>query len=158
MELFFAQNHAPMTHLPIASAMLAAVAAVLALFIKKPQLTWAWAMLSIVAFVTVLPTILTGIQAAKGRGFIEEGLMVAEKEGNEDIVLHQRLGIAGTAVAMVFLFVGVRQLRGKNVNRWLAAVLAVTLAILWGFGGHMGGHEMWGPDTFPRFENTMQQE
>ena len=35
MELFLAQNHPPMTHLPIAVSMLAALAAVLALFIAR---------------------------------------------------------------------------------------------------------------------------
>lgn len=153
MELFLAQNHAPMTHLPIAAAILAAVAAVLAMFIHKPQLSWAWAMLSIVAMVTVIPTILTGIHAAKGRGYIEQGIMVADTPDNADIVLHQRLGISGAIVGLVFLSLGVLHLRGRKVNRWLAAVVAVTLAILWGVGGHMGGRASWRPDTFPAYEH-----
>ena len=157
MELFLAQNHAPLTHLPIAAAILAALASIAALFIRKPQLTWAWAMLSIIAFVTVLPTIVSGIQAAKGRGYIEQGVLVADMEGNEDVVIHQRLGMAGAAVAAFFLILGIRQLRGKAVNRWLAASVAVALAILWGVGGHMGGRASWGPDTFPKYEHLLPQ-
>ena len=157
MELFLAQNHPPMTHLPIAVSMLAALAAVLALFIKRKELVWAWSMLSIVAILSVVPTILTGVQAGKGRNYIEHGVFVADKPDNATIQWHQRLGISGALVAAGFVVLGIRQLRGKHVNPTLAAAVATSLAIIWGVTGHLGGEESWGPDTFPGFDTSTEQ-
>ena len=155
MDLFLAQNHAPMTHLPIATSILAALAAVAALFINKRELQLAWAVLSIVAIVSVVPTLVTGVEAGRGRNFIEHGIFVSEKPDDAKIALHQRLGISGACIALVFAALGIAYLRGKHPNKYLVAVLAVSLAIVWNLGGHIGGEESWGPDTFPAFEKPL---
>jgi len=158
MELFLAQNHAPMTHLPIACSILAAAAAIAGLFFTRKEVSLAWALLSIIAFVTVLPTIFTGIQAARGRMYITEGIQVNDDPENADIKLHQQLGTAGAVVSLVFMSFGIRRLRGKSPNRYVIVVLAVAMAILWGIGGHMGGKALWGPDTFPAYEDMLPEE
>ena len=157
MIQLLAQNHSAMTHLPIASAILCAIAAVVGLFIYKRELTWAWAILSIVAFVTVLPTMFTGIAAAKGRlnedgkPYIQSGILVADLPANTRIFRHQLLGISGAVVAAMLAFLGIGQLRGRTPNKFLVVLLALLLALLWGIGGHLGGMELWGEDTFPGF-------
>ena len=158
MDLFLAQNHAPMTHLPIAASILAALAAIAAIFIDKREIRWTWGMLTIIAFLTVIPTIATGIAAGIGRNYIEQGIMVADTPDNQTIRIHQMLGSAGALVALVSAIAGVWYLRGKKVSRPLAAILALTVAILWGIGGHLGGSALWGPDTFPAYEQTEQPE
>jgi hypothetical protein len=157
VTLFLAQNHSAMTHLPIATAILGAVAAIAALYVHKNEITWTWAVLSIAAFVTALPAAVTGIAAAKGRfndegkPYIQSGLIVAHIPANTRIFRHQILGASGSAVAAILAILGLRRLRGQNPNRYLVVLLAVLLAILWGIGGHLGGRELWGPDTFPGF-------
>jgi uncharacterized membrane protein len=157
MELFLAQNHPAMTHLPIASALLAACAALTALFVRKKELSLFSAVLSIVALVTVLPAIVTGIAAARGRfnddgkPYISSGVIVSDIPANERIFLHQIMGCTGAAVAAVLAAVGVSTLRGRQSNRYLVACLAVLLALLWSIGGHLGGKELWSRDTFPAF-------
>ena len=157
MIMFLAQNHSAMTHLPIASAVLGAVAALAALFLGRKEIYWAWAVLSIVAFVTVLPTVATGIAAAKGRlnedgkPYIQQGFFVSNLPANARILRHQVLGISGVALAAVLAFLGISTLRGRVPNKIVVALLAMLLAILWGLGAFMGGKELWGPDTFPGF-------
>src|SRR5512145_28750 len=119
MELFLAQNHAPMTHFPIVISMLAAMAAVASFIYKKPQLTWAWAILAVMAFLVAVPSIVTGIYAAIGRMYLEHPGIVQDIPDNDPIALHQRLGIAGTVLALVLAFLGIRRLRGKENNRIL---------------------------------------
>ena len=154
---FLAQNHSAMTHLPIAAAILGALAALMALVVRRNEITWAWAVLSIVAFVAALPTAVTGIAAAKGRlnddgkPYIESGFLVTPIRSNTRIFRHQMLGISGSAVAALLAVLGIRRLRGHNPNRYLVVLLAMLLALLWGIGGHLGGEELWGPDTFPGF-------
>jgi hypothetical protein len=154
---FLAQNHAAMTHLPIATAILGAFAALATLVVRKNEITWAWAILSIIAFVTVLPTAVTGVAAAKGRvsdegkPYIQSGIIVDHIPANDRIFDHQMLGISGAAVAAVLAIFGIRRLRGQDPNRFLIAFLAVLLAILWGIGADLGGDEIWGPNTFPGF-------
>ena len=154
MWSFLAQNHAPMTHLPIAAAILAAVAAVAAFKFDTKELRWSWAVLTIIAFVTVIPTVATGIAAGIGRKFIEHGIMVADTPDNATIRIHQLLGTSGALLALFNAYLGYRYLRGKKTARSLAAILALTVAILWGIGGHLGGRELWGPDTFPAYEQV----
>ncbi len=157
MELFLAQNHSPMTHLPIASAVLGALAALSALFVRKREVTLIWALLAIVSFVTVLPTVVTGIAAGKGRfnedgkPYIQSGIIVSNIPGNTRIYRHQMLGLIGTGVAAILAALGVSRMRGRESNLYLVALLALLLAVLWGIGGHLGGEELWGPDTFPGF-------
>lgn len=157
MMLFLAQNHSAMTHLPIAISILGAVVALAALFVSRKELTWAWAALSIAAFLTVLPTLVTGIAAAKGRHnedgrpYIESGFIVNHIPENTRVFRHQILGLSGSAVAAILALLGILRLRGRNPNMYLVAILAVLLAILWGIGGHLGGEELWGADTFPGF-------
>ena len=155
MELFLAQNHSALTHLPIAAAILAAFSAVAALFTPRKEIMLMWAFLSIAAFVTVLPTVATGVVAAKGRfndngkPYIESGVFVSNNPANTRIFQHEVLGSAGTALGAILAFLGLAFLRGRRPNMYLIALLAVALAVLWGLGGHLGGKEMWGPDTFP---------
>jgi hypothetical protein len=155
--MFLAQNHSPMTHLPIAAAILGAFVALMALVVRKNEITWAWAFLSIVAFVTALPAAVTGVAAAKGRlnddgkPYIQSGLIVTHIPANTRIFRHQMLGISGFALAALLAIFGVRRLRGQTPNRFLIVLLAMLLAILWGIGGHLGGSELWGPGTFPGF-------
>ncbi len=157
MLRFLAQNHSAMTHLPIAAAVLGALAALAAVFVQKKEIAWVWAVLSITAFVTVLPTLATGIAAAKGRTnddgkpYIESGLIVSDIGANQRVFRHQLLGLSGTAVAAILAALGIAGLRGRKPNRYLVVVLALLLAVLWGIGGHLGGEELWGPDTFPGF-------
>jgi uncharacterized membrane protein len=157
MELFLAQNHSPMTHLPIATAILGAIAALAALITHRKEATLIWALLAVTSFVTVLPTVLTGIFAAKGRfnddgkPYIQSGIIVSNVPANARIFRHQALGLSGTAVAAILAALGVIRLRGRVPNQYLVVLLAVILAILWGLGGHLGGEELWGPDTFPGF-------
>ena len=160
MELFLAQNHSAMTHLPIASSILAAVAAVAGLFVARKEVVFLWACLSIAAFVTVLPTVVTGIAAARGRtndegqAYIEGGLLVKDVPANTRIFRHELLGLSGASLAAILAAVAVARLRGRNVNRSLIALLSVVLAVLWGIGGHLGGEELWGPETFPAFHQS----
>jgi hypothetical protein len=157
MLMFLAQNHSAMTHLPIATAILGAFAALANLVIRRNEITWAWALLSIAAFLTALPAAATGIAAAKGRlnddgkPYIQGGFIVTHIPGNTRIFQHQMLGISGFAVAALLAVFGVRRLRGQYQNRFLIVFLAMLLAILWGIGGHLGGSELWGPGTFPGF-------
>jgi uncharacterized membrane protein len=157
MELFLAQNHSAMTHLPIASSILGAIAAVALLFVSRKEIVWSWAVLTIAALVTAFPTLVTGIAAAKGRlnedgkPYIERGVLVSNIPADTRIRRHQILGITGTAVAALLTILAVARLRGRNPNKYLVAVLAVLLAVLWGIGGHLGGEELWGSDTFPAF-------
>ncbi len=157
MTLFLAQNHSAMTHLPIASAILAAVAALMVLFVRRREISQCCAVLSILALVTVLPAAITGIAAAKGRfndegkPYIQSGVVVSNTPASARIFRHQVLGSAGAAVAAILALLGVSTLRGRNPNRYLIALLAVLLALLWGVGGHLGGQELWGADTFPAF-------
>ncbi len=157
LELFLAQQHAAFTHLPIATSVLAALAALIAFVRPRDDLRRAWAILSLIALITVIPTILSGIQAARGRQYITQGVFVDTDPEHADIRLHQQLGIAGTVVALVLAGFGVRELRGKRSPRLLVAILAVTTALVWGFGSHMGGKALWSPDTFPAFEQPLQE-
>ncbi len=157
MWLFLAQNHSAMTHLPTAAAILGAVAALALLFVYRKEIAFCWAVLSLAAFITVIPTMITGIAAAKGRfndngkPYIQGRFIVDNVPANARIHLHQILGISGSVVAAVLAFLGVGRLRGGNPNKYLVFLLALLLAILWGAGGHLGGKELWGADTFPGF-------
>ena len=157
MWLFLAQNHSAMTHLPTAAAILGAAAALALLFVYKKELAFCWAVLSITAFITVVPAMVTGIAAAKGRlndngkPYIQSSLIVENLPSNARIHTHQILGISGSAIAALLALLGISRLRGGNPNKYLVFVLALLLAILWGIGGHLGGKELWGPDTFPAF-------
>ncbi len=158
MQLFIAQNHSAMVHLPVASAVLAAVSAIAALIWTRKELGYLWAVLSIVAFVTVSSTVTTGLVAARGRyneegkPYVQSGLFVPRAPANERIWRHQALGIVGGALSGVLALLGVRLLRGKAPNGFVVAVLAVTLALVWAVGAHTGGAELWGPETFPAFK------
>ena len=157
MELFLAQNHSAMTHLPTASAILGALAALAVLFAPRKDIAWSWALLSIVAFVTAVPAIATGIAAAKGRfnddgkPYLQSGVIVPDTPQNARIHQHQLLAATGTALAVLQAIFAVALLRGRKPNKYFIAFLAVLLAIFWGIGGHVGGRELWGPDTFPAF-------
>ncbi len=156
MELFLAQNHAPMTHLPIACSILAALAAIAAFVYKKPELTWAWAVLAIIAFLTVFPAIVTGIYAAIGRMYLEHPGLVQDIPENDPIAWHQRLGISGAILALVLAFLGIRRLRGKENNRIVVLLFSLALAIVWGIGGHLGGKTSWSADSFPGLEQHVE--
>ncbi|MAT39032.1 MAG: hypothetical protein CL946_05450 [Ectothiorhodospiraceae bacterium] len=158
MELFLAQNHAPLTHIPIAASILAALAAIASLFYKKQELTWMWAILAIVAFVACIPTIVTGVLAAIGRFYIEEGFIVPDTPENADIRLHQQLGSIGAIVALIGAVLGVRRLMGKMPNKILVVAVSLTLAVMWGIGGHMGGKALWAPETFPAYEDMLPDD
>ncbi len=157
MELLLAQNHAAMTHLPIASAILAAVAALVALFVARKEVALICAVLSLAALLTAIPAIVTGIAAAKGRNndegkpYVQSGVIVSNIPANTRIFRHEMLGISGTVVAAVLAVLTIARARGRNTNKYLIALLAILLAVLWGVGGHIGGEELWGPDTFPAF-------
>jgi hypothetical protein len=158
MELFLAQNHSAMTHLPIAAAMMAAVAALIRLFANKREVILLWAILSLVALVTVPTTLVTGIAAAKGRlndagkPYIQSGLIVDRIPANGHIFTHQVLGIGGAILACLLGVAAIIQLRGREVSRHWIALLALLLAIVWGIGGHLGGEDLWGAATFPGFQ------
>ncbi len=157
MWLFLAQNHSAMTHLPTAAAILGAVASFALLFVYRKEIAFCWAVMSLTAFVTVIPTVITGIAAAKGRfnddekPYIQGGFIVDNVPANTRIHLHQILGISGSVVAAVLALLGISRLRGGNPNKYLVFLLALLLAVLWGVGGHLGGKELWGADTFPAF-------
>lgn len=157
MELFLAQNHSAMTHLPTASAILGAFAALAALFVLRREIAWSWALLSLTAFLTAFPTIATGIAAAKGRfngegkPYLQSGVIIPDAPQNARVRKHQLLAGAGMALAAVQAVLALTFLRGRKPNRYLVALLAVLVAVLWGIGGHLGGQELWGPDTFPAF-------
>lgn len=159
MELFFAQNHAPMTHLPIASAILAVVALVLARLFKRPEAEWMWAVLSITVFITIIPAAATGIHAARGREYIEaDHYLVRDSPDLGDLRTHQQLGIAGTVLALAAAILGARHLRRKRVPKLISFVVALALATVLGIGGHLGGKELWSPATFPAYETLMEED
>ena len=157
MELFLAQNHSALTHLPIASAILAAIGAIVAMFSPRKEIGYFWSVLSIVAFVTVLPLAFTGIFAAQGRfndtgkPYLESGILVSSSPANERIRTHELLAITGSVASLICASLGLFFLRGRRPNIYLVVLLAITVAVLWGIGGHLGGKELWGPDTFPAF-------
>ena len=159
MELFLAQNHAAMTHLPIAASILAALAALLGLYFLRKEALLVWAVLSLAAFITAFPAIVTGIAAAKGR-FNDDGKpylrksewIVERTPANGRLFNHQIMGIGGTAISGILALAALVRLRGRELNRFLIALLAVLLAVLWGIGGHLGGKELWSPDTFPALQ------
>ncbi|GEM_PF-4189066 len=157
MDVFLARLHVPMTHLPIASAILAALASLAAIIFAKyrEKLSWAWAVLSLVAVISVVPTIITGIEAGRGRTYIEEGIIVADLEENANIRLHQQLGFAGFGVSLILAGLGIARLRGKNPNPYLVASIAVILVTVWLLGAHEGGAGIWAPDTFPGFKKEL---
>ena len=156
MLLFLARNHSALTHLPIAAAILGAAAALALLFVYRKEVAFCWAVLSITAFVTVIPTVVTGIAAARGRlndegkPYIQSGFIVDNVPANARIQLHQILGISGSLIAAVLALLGISRLRGGNPNKYLIFLLALLLAILWGIGGHLGGEELLGGRYFPR--------
>jgi hypothetical protein len=158
MELFLAQNHSAMTHLPIAAAMIAAVAAIIRLLSNKKEVILVWAILSLTALATVPPTLITGIAAAKGRfndegkPYIQSGLIVDRIPANSRVFYHQMCGIGGTLLAIVLGIAAIVQLRGREVNRYGIVLMTLLLAIIWAIGGHLGGEELWGPTTFPAFK------
>jgi hypothetical protein len=158
VELFIAQNHSAMTHLPVAAAIMVAACALAAIFTSRREVTLAWAVLSITAFVTVLPTIVTGVAAGQGRfnadgkAYIQSGLLVPRTPSNERIWRHQVLGASGTAIAALLAVLGIALLRGRNPNKYMVAVLAIALVLVWAIGSHIGGEELWGGDTFPVFK------
>lgn len=158
MELFLAQAHSAMTHLPIALAILASISAVTAMFTARREFALSWALLSIAALVSAVPTVITGVVAAKGRfngegkPYLESGFLVDDVPANVRIRRHELLGCAGTGVAAILSASGFALLRGRKPNMYLIALLALALAILWGLGGHLGGKELWGADTFPAFQ------
>ena len=86
-----------------------------------------------------------------GKPYIQDSLLVKDIPANARIFRHQVLGLLGMALAAVLAVMGVAVLRGRIPNRYLVVVLTVLLAVLWGIGGHLGGMELWGPDTFPAF-------
>jgi hypothetical protein len=157
MWQFLAQNHSAMTHLPTAAAVIGAVAALALLFVYKKEIAFCWAVLSITAFVTVVPTVVTGIAAARGRfndtgkPYIDRGLLVENLPANARIHTHQVLGISGTIVAALLSLLAISRLRGGNPNKYVVFMLALLLAVLWGIAGHLGGKELWSADTFPAF-------
>jgi hypothetical protein len=157
LGLFLAQNHSAMTHLPIAAAILAAISALAALFVSRREVALFWATLSITAFLTVLPTLVTGILAAEGRfnadgkPYLEGGVLVSRIPANDRVWQHELFGGGGTAIAAILAISGIALLRGRKPNKYFIATLALALAILWGIGGHLGGKELWSPDTFPAF-------
>ena len=159
MDLFFAQNHSAMTHLPLGAAIMAAACAVAALFTSRREIVQAWAVLAIVAFLTALPAVATGVEAAEGRfsgdgkPYIQHGYIVSRTPASERVWRHQMLGGGGSVLAAVLAVLGVSVLRGKSPNKYLVILLALTLAVLWAIGAHTGGAELWGPDTFPAFKS-----
>ena len=151
-----------MTHLPIAAAVLAAVAALAALFVSRREVAWLAAVMSMVALLAVLPTLVTGVAAGRGRindegkPYIQSGVIVSNIPQNTRIFRHQMLGITGTVVAFILAVLAVATLWGRSPNKYLVAALAVLLALLWGTGSHLGGKDLWGPDTFPAFHRTAE--
>jgi len=147
-----------MTHLPVAAAVLAALSALVGLFRPSQRMGRSWALLSIVAIVTVCPTLITGVIAAKGRfngegkPYIQSGVLVADLPLNERIWRHEMLGAVGTAASAILAALGISRLRGKAPNSYLVVLLAVVAAITWAVGAHLGGSELWGADTFPAFK------
>jgi uncharacterized membrane protein len=158
MELLFAENHPPMTHFPIATSILAAVALIASVIFKSKQkeLTWAWAILSIIAFITCVPAIVTGMSAAIGRMWTDSIGFVPNIPENDPIALHQRLGIAGAILALITAYLGYRHLRGKTNNRILVLFFSVALAIIWSYGGHLGGKTAWSAETFPAYQHLLE--
>jgi hypothetical protein len=128
-----------------------------ALVLPRREVVRSWALLALVAFATAVPATVTGIAAARGRfngdgkPYIQDGIFVPDTPQNERIRRHQQLGVGGAIIAVVQAVLALACLRGREPNRCVAAVLAVLLAVAWGVGGHMGGQELWGPDTFPAF-------
>ena len=122
MELFLAQNHSAMTHVPIAASILAALAALAGLFILKKEVYLIWAILSFTAFITVFPAIITGMAAAKGRfneegkPYLQEGLIVEQIPANSRIFRHQVLGIGGTILSGILAVAAAVRLRGRELN------------------------------------------
>jgi len=161
MELLLAENHSAMTHIPIATAILAAAAAIAFCFVRRKEISLFGATLSIIAFLSVLPTITTGIYAAKGRlnerakPYIQSGIIVDNVPENARIFRHQILGIGGACISAVVAILAVVKLRGRDPNRYVVAILTLLVAVLWGIGGHLGGKVLWGPDTFPGLETTV---
>jgi hypothetical protein len=157
MELFLAQNHSALTHLPVAASILAAVCAIARLFTAKKDVAIAWALLSVIAFATAAPLLVTGIAAAKGRfnsdgkAYIQKGILVSDTPANARIYLHQSLGIAGFVLSAILVSLSIASLRGRIPNKYIVVLLAVSIAVCWGIGGHVGGKEIWGPDTFPGY-------
>jgi hypothetical protein len=155
MELFLAQNHSAMTHLPIAASILTAAAAIVALIVPRKEVTLFWAVLSMVALLSAFPTIVTGIAAGKGRTndsgrpYIERGVFVDHSPENTRVYRHQMLAISGTVIAAVLSAIAITALRGRKPNPYLVTVLSLLMILVWGIGGHLGGKELWGPDTFP---------
>jgi hypothetical protein len=158
VELFIAQNHSAMTHLPVAAAIMVAACALAAIFTSRGEVARAWAILSIAAFVTVLPAIVTGVAAGQGRfnadgkAYIQSGVLVSRTPSNERIWRHQVLGAAGTAISALLAALGISVLKGRNPNKYLVAALALALVLVWAIGAHIGGEELWGSDTFPAFK------
>ncbi len=161
MELLLAENHSAMTHLPIATAILAAAAAITFCCVRRKEISLFWAALSLVAFLSVLPTITTGIFAAKGRlnerakPYIQSGIIVRNLPENTRIFRHQIVGMAGACISALVAILAVMKLRGRDPNPYMLAVLTLLVAVLWGVGGHLGGKVLWGPDTFPGLETTV---
>ena len=155
MELFFAQNHSAMTHLPIAAAILLAAVAMSSLFTSKREIVLACALLTLIAFATSIPTIITGVAAAKGRmneegkPYLASGVLVPDTSSNIRVFRHETLGVIGFGLSVILAILGISGLRGRWPNKYLLCVLALALALCWGIGGHLGGKELWGPDTFP---------
>jgi hypothetical protein len=158
MELFLAQNHAAMTHLPIAAAIMAAVVAAIRLLVNKREVVLLWAILSLTALATVPPTLITGLAAAKGRfneegkPYIQSGFIANRSPASSRIFYHQVCGMGGAILACLLGMAAIVQLRGRELSPYWIALLALLLAILWGVGGHLGGEELWGPATFPGFQ------
>ena len=97
------------------------------------------------------------MSAAIGRMYTDSVGLVADTPDNAPIALHQRLGIAGAIIALVNAFLGFRHVRGKINNQILVLCFSLALAIVWGYGGHLGGKSSWSPETFPAYEQLLEK-
>ena len=123
--------HVVIVHFPIALASCAVLADLLWLATRKDRFRDAGIYCLVLAAISALPTIITGLILAQGEEFVGNDLSI--------VATHKYLGIASFVIAVLAAIVRLKCQRLEK--RWLAAYCILMLALLVSISltGYYGG-------------------
>jgi uncharacterized membrane protein len=150
-----AKLHPAIVHFPIATSILAVLTLALYLAFKRDELKWMWALLAVVAALAAIPAVATGIIAATGKGFITQGVFPSAEHPR--IRLHETLALIGTALSLVLAYLAYSNFKSNHLQTIPVGMVAIALAGVWGFSGHLGGENFWRDGLFTAFEKSGMQ-
>ena len=128
-----------LVHFPIALALCAALADLLWLITRKESFKSAGLYCLVLAAISAIPTVVTGLIEASGKEFAGEYATIVET--------HKYLAIACLVIAIAAAAIRLRS-RGQMKRWWLACycILIIALAIAIPITGHYGGMLVHGKD------------